>query len=189
MAGAEPEDNIFEKRAEMAALRTHERNRIELIRFYTELAETDKGPVPKAMRKEDDSSVSIAMAEKSYGEALESLAGRIQSLAPPEAGLSVARLCIGRFVVERVKKIRELMHKGGTSGSFNLYCTLRERVGSDFSSKFYLSNQSELIGVWLDNEPLLTACSNIVGLAVPELQEVVHEFQPVVADEIARFDK
>ncbi len=189
MEGSESEENIFEKRADTAAMRIHERNRIELIRFYEGLADADRGPVPKALRDEDDSSVSIAMAEKAYNEALESLSGRIQSLKPEEAGLAVARLCIGRFMVERLRKLREIVHKRGTLGSFSLYATMRERLGSDFSARFYFSTQDEMIGRWLDNEPLLSACSSLHGLAVPSPQEIIAEYQPRVADDMSRFDK
>jgi hypothetical protein len=189
MADAETEPNIYQKRSDGAALHIHEKNRLELMRFYEALATSDAAETPPAMRKEDDSSVSIAIAEKAYAEALESLAGTVQSQNPDDTGLAVARLCLGKFVIGRVNKLRELARKQGTLGSFSLYSTMRDRLGSYFSSRFYMSSQSEMIGCWLDNEPLLSACSNLFGLAVPELQEILREFQPLVADDMARFDK
>lgn len=183
------DENIFERRAEEGALSVLGRNRLELIRFFQSLAQSDTGPIPDELRNSDAASTSLAIARKAYEEARESLAGRISSMEPEQAGLAVARLCIGLFAVERADKLREMALKYGSLGAFSLYSTLRDRVGSAFSSGFYSSSQEEMIGHWLDIEPLFSACSGLFGLSVPELHEIVREFQPRIAESMAEYDK
>ena len=78
------DENIFERRAEEGALSVLGRNRLELIRFYQSLAQSETGPIPAELRDSDAASTSIAIARKAYDEARESLAGKIASMAPEQ---------------------------------------------------------------------------------------------------------
>ncbi len=181
MAGEEEARNIFRERADEFAIRTYERNRDELIRFYQELAQMGKEKIPADMKSEETSSTAIADSENSMNDAIKTLAKTATTLTEDGIAVAVARLCIAMFLIERIKKLREISLKAEDLGTYSLYLTLRNRVCETLAPNYYSLGSQEVLGLWLDSEPLLFACSNLCGLNVPSMDDIMDEYQPRLA--------
>jgi hypothetical protein len=186
MAGDEAESNIYRERADDFALHTHQRNREELIRFYQELAQMGKEKIPAEMKSSEESSTAISESENAMNDSIKALSKTATSLSEDGIATAVARMCIAMFLIERIKKLREIALKTEDLGTYSLYLTLRNRVCETVAPNYYSLGSQEVLGLWLDAEPLLFACSNLCGLNVPDLDDVMEEYQPRLAKAVGK---
>ncbi|MCI0504171.1 hypothetical protein L0Y65_05690 [Candidatus Micrarchaeota archaeon] len=189
MADAGEEEDIFRKRADEFAISTYASNREGLIRFYQDLARMGKEKIPAQMKSEDEAPAALADAGKCLDDSVKLFAETATGLSEEGASTAVARLCLAMFLIERVKKLREISIRLDDLGVFSLYVTLRNRVTQTLSPSFFAGPSRDMLDKWLDLEPLLTACSGLCGLAVPELGEIMDEYQPRVVDAVAKIQK
>lgn len=181
--------SLFQKREEAFTISTYMSNRQDLIRFYSELARMSRGKVPEQMKSDDAASTILADAQKNLDGALRLFADASPKMPEADASAAIARLCLAMFVLERVRKLRELTLAKDDLGAFSLYVTLRNRAGKMLSLSFFSTSSQKMLGAWLDIEPLLNACSGLCNLAVPELPKIMDECQPRVVDAVAKLDK
>lgn len=189
MANEGENDDVFRKREEAFALSTYMSNREGLIRFYQDLARMGKEKIPPQMKSEDEGSPALSACNGSLEDAIRNFSENAQALSEDGASAAVARLCLAMFLIERVGKLREIIIKMDDLGAFSLYLTLRNRLSQTLSSEFFALSSRDMLGAWLDIEPLLCACSGLCGLAVPDLREVMDEYQPRVVDAVAKLEK
>ncbi len=189
MADEGESGNLFRKREEAFTISTYMSNRDDLIRFYSDLARMTGGKIPAEMKSDDGESSVLLDAQKNLDSALRLFSDASAKMSKDDLSAAVARLCLAMFVLERVRKLREITLAADNLGVFSLYVTLRNRAGKMLSEPFFSSSPQKMLGAWLDIEPLLNACSGLCNLAVPELRAVMDEYQPRVADAVAKLEK
>ena len=87
------------------------------------------------------------------------------------------KLSLAYFLLERSRKLDELSAKTNNVSLYCLYLSLEERVCDMLSEKYYESPFMEIMDEYIDTEPILAACSELCGLAVPALEEVMEEIR------------
>jgi len=176
------------KRQQDAALSTYRQNRDDLINFYKSLGQLSKKKIPKKLKEEDEGK-EIDSAEMLLNQGIGQFSKTSLGLSPTDLDVSVGRLAIAMFLIERVKKIREFAHKNDNLSFFSLYVSLRNQVSSTLVEQYYSKTPDQVINDYLDAEPLLCACSDLCGLAVPPLGEIVTEYKKVLAERLLEAGK
>jgi len=164
------------------ALKIHETNRADAIEFYKALAKSGAEKVPADLLKEEKASKGLSEAEsrrKAQADSLSKLPEGSQ-----EFGMAVARLCLAGYLIERTGKIREMILKENRAGAFSLLLSLKESVLNMLSERYYGLPTDQILDEYDDLEPMLAACSEICGLRVASLDEVVAEYKKKLADEL-----
>lgn len=183
---AEDEELIYLKTEKQAALRAFSRNREELIRFYKSLGQFGDRAIPPEMREEEESSPAIEAMESILSGAI----ARFSKLEPMPEGraldAAVARLSLAMFIIDRLGKLRGLVLAGDSLPMLSLFTSLRNRAAEMLTSEYYSKSIEDITGGYLDFEPLLTACSELCGLAVPSLPEIMSEYKMRLAREVDR---
>lgn len=185
MAEEEPVDIIedtledigdFDEIPDERIMEAYEENRSSLVEFYKGLVELGEGEIPKKMLKEAGKSERMEAAEDLLYRKLELL--REGSIADPEERmLLMYRLCLAHFLLDRSMKLEELTVKTGNVSLYCLYLSLEERVCDMLSERYYESSFEEMMDEYLETEPILAACSDLCGLVVPPMEEILEQTQ------------
>ncbi|MFH0737008.1 MAG: hypothetical protein V1827_00430 [Candidatus Micrarchaeota archaeon] len=174
------EASISEATAEEKAhaVRLFGMNRDSLVSFYKGLASMSENPVPKDMA--GSSTSALDETEARMLTVLSSI--QLGEFEPAEAARPVLdKVCLASFLLERCRKIRESALAADRISVFSLYISLEEGVCDLLSESYYGLPSQEIIDKYLDIEPLLSVCSEICGMQVPELEEAI-------TDQLRRFD-
>ena len=154
----------------------YQENRTDLIDFYKQLVVIGEGEIPKKMLKKAGKSELVDAAEEMMYKKLDLLRkGTIESME--EAGLMAHKLSLAYFLLDRSKKLEELTVKTNNVSLYCLYLSLEERVCDMLSKKYYESTFMEVMDEYIDTEPILAACSELCGLVVPPIEEILKENQ------------
>jgi hypothetical protein len=180
------EENIYLENERGASLLAFRRNREDLVRFYRALGQFSNKSIPPQMRKEEASSKVIEGMEALLSENIRAFA-EVEP-QPEGRGLDapVARLSLSMFLLDRLKKLQGLVLAGDSLSMLSLFISLRNRIAEELTSEYYAKSIEDITGDYLDIEPLLVACSELCGLAVPPLQEIVNEYALRLAEEVRR---
>lgn len=180
-----PDENIYLKREQELALRTHMRNREDLINFYKSLGQQSKKKIPKEMKEDEERFKGIAEAQERMEGRIKAFAKASPEMSQGEADVAVGRLAIAMFLLDRTKKLRELALKGSVS-VYSVYVSLRNAACGTLSDPYYAKGPEEVLGDYLDIEPLLTACSELCGLSTPPLEEMLAAYKEELAKELEK---
>jgi hypothetical protein len=94
-----------------------------------------------------------------------------------EVNASVGRLAISMFLLERTRKLREAALKNDRISLYSLYVSLRNQICLTLVESYYSKLPEAVIADFLDVEPILTACSDLCGLEMPPLGEIVSNYK------------
>ena len=180
------EEDLFLQREKEMSIHIHEQNRNDLIKFYKDLAQLGDKKISKELKVEDAASTALAEAEELLSVNIKELSTKVSDLQQEELDVVVARLSLAMFLLERTNKLHEIiLGKNGLS-LYSLFVSLRNRVCEVLVPTYYVSSPKQIIDEYLDTEPILTACSELCGLAVPDLTEIVKAYKLKLADEIEK---
>jgi len=181
-------EDLFSKREREMTLRTSAQNKEELIKFYKNLGQ-GKEKIPPEMQEEEKASVVLEEAEKVLEKQISDLSRTLRTLSKEALDNSVARLTIAMFVIERTKKLRELVLEKDNLDLYALFVSLRNAVQEMLAPAYYTKSRDESLGDYLDVEPLLTACSEICGLTVLSITEISSEYNIKLAKKVEDKEK
>ncbi len=156
--------DILGQRAKELALKIHSQNRADLIGFYKALAAQDGKRVPPEMRKNEAQSTALSEAEALLKE---------KSGKPP-----ADRLALAAFLLDRTRKVREFALAKDSLSLYSLYVSLRNRVTQMLGPRYYEKSGNEVLDDYLDIEPLVAACSELCGLSMPSMDDIVGSYSP-----------
>lgn len=152
----------------------YEENRSDLIDFYKQLVVMGEGEMPKKAIKKAGKSERMDTAEDLLYKNVDLLRkGSIEDME--EASMMIHKVCLAYFLLDRTRKLEELTVKTKNVSLYCLYLSLEERVCDMLSAKYYESSFMEIMDEYLDTEPILAACSELCGLMVPPLEEILKE--------------
>ncbi|MEW6748512.1 MAG: hypothetical protein AB1295_02285 [Candidatus Micrarchaeota archaeon] len=154
----------------------HEENTASLVEFYKQLVEMGEGEIPKRMLEEAGRSERMDSAENLLDNKLKLLKeGKVP--LNEEAALMTQRLCLAHFLLDRARKLEELSVKSDNISLYCLYLSLEERICDMLSEEYYGSSFMDIMGEYIDTEPVLSACSELCGLVVPSVEEIMKEMR------------
>ena len=154
----------------------YEENRTDLINFYKQLVVMGEGEMPKKAIKRAGKSERMDAAEDLLYKKVDLLReGSIEDME--EASMMIHKVCLAYFLLDRTKKLEELTVKTRNVSLYCLYLSLEERVCDMLSERYYESSFMEIMDEYLDTEPIVAACSELCGLVVPPLEEILKETQ------------
>jgi hypothetical protein len=164
------EKNIVEERAAELAKRIHLRNTEDAVEFYKSLASMDTRPIAKALLDEDSASRSISDAESL-------LKKKIEELREGGGDVPLGRYSVALFIIDRTKKIRNLVIKQDINSLFSLFVSLRGRIEQMLSESYYGMKEEEALDEYIATEPLIRALSDLCDLSMPTMNEIVSNYR------------
>ena len=170
-----PDSDVYLKREQEAALNTYRQNREELVNFYKSMGQLGKEKIPKKLLHAEDGRIAQAEAllERKIGEF--SKAGA--NLPPSGEEEAAGRLAIALFLIGRTKKLRSMVQKKDRASLFALYLSLSGQVCAMLEEPYYSGDARAVVDEYSDVEPLLSACSDLCGLIVPPVGEIIAEYR------------
>jgi len=177
------DEDLFSKREREMTLRTYAQNKEELIKFYKNLGQ-GKEKIPPEMRQEEKTSVVLEDTERILEKQIIDLAKTATTLPKDALKTSVTRLTIAMFVLERTKKLRELVLERDSLDLYALFVSLRNAVQEMLAPAYYTKSYEEAIGEFLDIEALITACSELCDLTVPSITKISEMYKLKLAEKI-----
>ncbi len=157
------EDVLSRRESDMAA-HAYSRNREDLISFYKKLASRDPRQIPPKTRAEDSASKAL---EETEALLRKRLSGQ---------GNKTARFSLALFLLDRAKTLHGIVMNQGNLSMYSLFVSLRNAVCLMLGPPYYLKTDRQIMDEYLDIEPLLTACSELCGLQVPRLEEIMKSY-------------
>ncbi|MBD3210534.1 hypothetical protein GF318_04100 [Candidatus Micrarchaeota archaeon] len=176
------EDESMARQREAAlSLITHSKNRNDLIRFYKELAGMGNKKISASMKKEDKSFKGLKDAEKLLEKNIANIAKKKK---PGE--LEIARISLAMFLLDRANRVHEIVLKDNSLGKYSLYISMRNRIIQMLGNEFYSMDQDEMLSEYLDTEPVVTACSELCGIAAASASEAVRIYKYRLAERLGK---
>ncbi len=178
-------DSYRRKELESAS-RTEASNREALVAFYKAMGQLSGNQIPKELAAEENSSTAIDEAQKLLDRQISESVEAAPALGKREMGTLAGKLALAYFLIDRTKKLREIALKTNRLTLFSLYSSLRNRVCEVLAGAYYTKTSAEILDDYISIEPLLAACSELCGLAVPAIEEIMDEYKARIADEIRK---
>ncbi len=181
-----PEEDMYLKMQREMMLSAEGQNREGLLSFYKSLGQLSVKKIPARIRGEDRESKVLSDSVAILKGKIDSFAKEAPSLTERQADISVGRLAIAMFLIDRTQKLRKVALERDSVSLYSLYLSMRNLVCGTLNESFYSEPPEEVISDFLDAEPIVSACSELCGLIVPPLGEIVSEFKKQLADEVAK---
>jgi hypothetical protein len=153
--------DVLEEREKGMALRVHSQNRADLIKFYKALGAQDGKHIPPEMKRKEAESKALERAQS----IMEERSARRDSLA------------LAAFLIDRGMKVREIVLKKDSLSLYSLFVSLRNRLCDMLGPGYYEKSGKEVMDDYLDIEPLVAACSELCGLSMPSIDEIVSSYR------------
>lgn len=164
------EEDIAARRARELAEKIHYRNREDAIGFYKSLAAMDLKPISPKLLEEDSGSSAIRDAESL-------LKKKLDGLREGGGDVQTGRFSAALFVLDRARKIRAIALKQDRNSLFSLFISLRDRIGIMLSESYYGLSEEEALDEFIATEPLLYALSELCGLSMPTMDDIVRNYR------------
>lgn len=167
-----PDDNVIIEREAADALRTARSNRDELVKFFKDLASANDRKLTPALRKKAGDHEDLDKCMK--------LLKKAAAKADPggkDFESDAARMSVALFLIERTGDVCRIAAEKDSLGIFSLASALRAQVSAMLTEEFYSKPMQEVISLYIDIEPLLTASLEMSGLAVVDLESAARMYK------------
>jgi len=171
---AKERDSIYTERARAAAASNANASRSSLIEFHKSFARANQGKkIASGLRAEEASSTELADTGGLLERMIAKFAAASDKMEDPEFELAIARLSIAMFLTERTAKLRDFALGRDDLGMFSTYVALRTGACGMLAEDYYSKNSDGIFESYSTVEPVLVACSELCGMKVPPLSDIV----------------
>lgn len=174
-----PDEEVYRKREREAAIHIDESNRKQLISFYKQLGQRESKGLSEELLTEERSSTALAEAEKIFNNQLNARAAKKLQENEGVGEITDAanmKLALALFLIEHTKNLREAVLSKNHLSLFSLYASMRNQVCEMVGEKYYSKSFEEVKSDYKNLEPLIIAVSELCGLTVPSLTDIIVKY-------------
>lgn len=107
---------------------------------------------------------------------------------PSDHELRVARVCLARYLVDKLGELAGKCGESGKSAPVSLFFCARDSVKELLDTLYFFKSREAIIDAYLQAEPALVSCAEALGVPLLSLEEAHREYGKMLADAVNRIN-